>query len=66
MFRSFYYASRTMNTAHQNYTTTENEMLAVVFSFDKFRPYLIGNKVIVFTDHAAIRYLFAKRMQNHA
>ncbi|XP_075494038.1 uncharacterized protein LOC142531695 [Primulina tabacum] len=61
MFRAIYYASRTMDAAQQNYTTTEKEMLAVVFAFDKFRPYLIGTKVIVFTDHAAIRYLFAKK-----
>ncbi|XP_073017839.1 uncharacterized protein [Primulina eburnea] len=61
MFRAIYYASRTMNAAQQNYTTTEKEMLAVVFAFDKFTPYLIGTKVIVFTDHAAIRYLFAKK-----
>ncbi|XP_073018529.1 uncharacterized protein [Primulina eburnea] len=61
MFRSIYYASRTMDAAQQNYTTTEKEMLDVVFAFDKFRPYLVGTKVIVFTDHAAIRYLFAKK-----
>ncbi|XP_075507502.1 uncharacterized protein LOC142544330 [Primulina tabacum] len=61
MFRAIYYASRTMDAAQQNYTTTEKQMLAVVFAFDKFRPYLIGTKVIVSTDHAAIRYLFAKK-----
>ncbi|XP_073133358.1 uncharacterized protein [Henckelia pumila] len=61
IFRSIYYASRTMDAAQQNYTTTEKEMLAVVFDFDKFRPYLIGTKVVVCTDHAAIRYLFAKK-----
>ncbi|XP_073120723.1 uncharacterized protein [Henckelia pumila] len=61
MFRAIYYASRTLDGAQQNYTTTEKEMLAVVFSFDKFRSYLIGSKVIVYTDHAAIRYLFAKK-----
>ncbi|XP_073017763.1 uncharacterized protein [Primulina eburnea] len=60
MLRAIYYASRTMDAAQQNYTTTEKEMLAVVFAFDKFRAYLIGTKVIIFADHAAIRYLFAK------
>ncbi|XP_073313563.1 uncharacterized protein [Primulina huaijiensis] len=60
MFKAIYYASRTLNAAQQNYTTTEKEMLAVVFAFDKFRTYLIGTKVTVFTDHAAIRYLFAR------
>ena len=36
-------------------------MLAVVFAFDKFRSYLILSKVIVYTDHAALRFLFAKQ-----
>ncbi|XP_042948598.1 uncharacterized protein LOC122281293, partial [Carya illinoinensis] len=53
--------SRTLNEAQLNYTTTEKEMLAVVFACDKFRSYLIGTKVIVFTDHAALRYLFGKK-----
>ncbi|XP_075483776.1 uncharacterized protein LOC142523927 [Primulina tabacum] len=61
MFKAIYYASRTLNAAQQNYTTTKKEMLAVVFAFDKFRTYLIGTKVTVFTDHAALRYLFAKK-----
>ncbi|XP_075483661.1 uncharacterized protein LOC142523816 [Primulina tabacum] len=61
MFKAIYYASRTLNAAQQNYTTTEKEMLAVVFAFDKFRTYLIGTKVTVFTDHAALHYLFAKK-----
>ncbi|CAN6707362.1 unnamed protein product [Malus baccata var. baccata] len=56
-----YYASRTLNDAQLNYNTTEKELLAVVFALDKFRSYLIGTKVIVFTDHAALKYLFTKK-----
>ncbi|XP_021759088.1 uncharacterized protein LOC110723983 [Chenopodium quinoa] len=56
-----YYASRTLDEAKKNYTTTEKEMLAVVFAFDKFRSYLICSKVIVYTDHIALRYLMAKK-----
>ena len=48
--RSIYYASKTLNDAQENYTTTEKEMLAVVFAGDKFRSYIIGLKVIVYTD----------------
>ena len=49
-----------MNEAQMNYTTTEKELLAIIFSFEKFRSYLVGSKVIVFTDHAALRYLIKK------
>ncbi|KAM1180337.1 hypothetical protein ACFX2G_019815 [Malus domestica] len=56
-----YYASRTLNDAQLNYSKTEKELLAVVFALDKFRSYLIGTKVIVFTDHAALKYLFTKK-----
>ncbi|XP_075080252.1 uncharacterized protein LOC142165779 [Nicotiana tabacum] len=48
------------NLSKLNYTTTEKELLAVVWAFEKFRAYLVGTKVIVHTDHAAIRYLFTK------
>ncbi|XP_075095107.1 uncharacterized protein LOC142173419 [Nicotiana tabacum] len=61
IFHSIYYASKTMNPAQMNYTVTEKELLAVVWAFDKFRSYLVGTKVIVYTDHSAIRYLFEKK-----
>nr|GEW11063.1 reverse transcriptase domain-containing protein [Tanacetum cinerariifolium] len=54
-FRPIHYASKTMNQAEMNYTTTEKEMLAVVYAFDKFRSYLIMNKSIVYTDHSALK-----------
>ena len=50
-----------MNDAQLNYATTEEELLTIVFSFDKFRPYLIGNKVIVHIEHLAIKYLMTKK-----
>nr|GFA54787.1 reverse transcriptase domain-containing protein [Tanacetum cinerariifolium] len=60
-FRPIHYASKTMNQAEANYTTTEKEMLAVVYAFEKFRSYLIMNKSIVYTNHSALKYLFAKK-----
>ncbi|TQD85450.1 hypothetical protein C1H46_028973 [Malus baccata] len=56
-----YYASRTLNDGQLNYSTTKKEMLAVVFALDKFRSYLICSKVIIYTDHAALRYLMSKK-----
>ena len=56
-----YYASKTFNDAQLNYSTTEKELLAVVFALDKFRSYLLGSKVVIFTDHAALKYLFSKK-----
>ncbi|XP_075088297.1 uncharacterized protein LOC142170315 [Nicotiana tabacum] len=61
IFHSIYYASKTLNLAQMNYTVTEKEFLAVVWAFDKFRSYLMGIKVIIYTDHSAIRYLFEKK-----
>nr|GFA47528.1 reverse transcriptase domain-containing protein [Tanacetum cinerariifolium] len=60
-FRPIHYASKTMTQAKMNYTTTEKELLAVVYTFEKFRSYLIMNKSIVYMDHAALKYLFSKK-----
>ncbi|XP_075103701.1 uncharacterized protein LOC142178270 [Nicotiana tabacum] len=61
MFRPIYYASRTLNDAQVNYATTEKEFFAVVFSFDKFRSYLVGSKVNIHTDHSSLKYLLSKK-----
>nr|GEW18266.1 reverse transcriptase domain-containing protein [Tanacetum cinerariifolium] len=60
-FRPIHYASKTMTAAESNYITIEKEMLAVVYAFEKFRSYLIMNKSIVYMDHFALKYPFAKK-----
>ena len=50
-----------MNEAQGNYTTTEKGILVVVYSYDKFRAYIFGLKVMVFTDNAAFRNLLEKK-----
>ena len=56
-----FYASKTFSEAQLNYTTTEKELLAVVFALDKFRSYIWGSKVVIYTDHSAIRHLMKKK-----
>ena len=56
-----YYASKTLNEAQRNYTTTEKELLAVVFALDKFRAYLVGSFLVIFIDHSALKYLLTKQ-----
>nr|GEY06386.1 reverse transcriptase domain-containing protein [Tanacetum cinerariifolium] len=60
-FRPVHFAIKTLNNAQQNYTITEKELLVVVSVFDKFWSYLVLSKIIVFTDHSALKYLFAKK-----
>ena len=56
-----YYASKTLNEAQRNYTTTKKELLAVVYALDKFRAYLVRSDIIIFTDHSALKYLLTKQ-----
>nr|GEV01747.1 reverse transcriptase domain-containing protein [Tanacetum cinerariifolium] len=60
-FQPIHYASKTMTEAQIHYTMTEKEMLAVVYAFEKFRPYLVLSKSIVYTDHSALKYLLNKQ-----
>ena len=55
IFKAIYYASKTFNEAQENYSTIENEMLAMVFAYEKFKPYILGSHVIIHIDHAAIK-----------
>ena len=58
--RVIYYASRMLDSTQANYTTTEKELLAIVFALEKFRSYLFGSPVIVFTDNAVLKFLLTK------
>lgn len=49
-----------MNDAQVNYATTEKELLAIVYALEKIWSYLIGLKIVCYTDHAAIKYLITK------
>ena len=55
------YASKTLNEAQRNYTTTEKELLAVVYALNKFRAYLVGSDIVIFIDHSALKYLLTKQ-----
>ena len=56
-----YYASKTLDSAQSNYTTMEKEFLAIVFALEKFRSYIVGSPVIIFMDHATLKYLLSKQ-----
>ena len=56
----WYYANKTLNNAQKNYTTIENELLAVVFTLDKFRNCLFGTLIVIFTDHSTLKHLLNK------
>ena len=61
IFKAIYYASKTFNEAQENYSTTEKEMLAMVFACENFWPYILGSHVVIHTDHATIKYSMAKK-----
>ncbi|RDX98272.1 Retrovirus-related Pol polyprotein from transposon 17.6, partial [Mucuna pruriens] len=49
-----------MDATQVNYTTTKKELLAIVFALDKFRSYLLGSKIVVFSNHTTLKYLLKK------
>jgi len=61
LFHDICYANKTLNDVQLNYSATEKELLAIIFALDKFCPYMIGYKVLIFTDYAALKYLLTKK-----
>ncbi|XP_061724302.1 uncharacterized protein LOC133530409 [Cydia pomonella] len=57
--RPIEYASRLLNAAERNYSTTEREALAVVWAVERFRPYLDGQPVVIGSDHQPLRWLLS-------
>ncbi|GJU30256.1 reverse transcriptase domain-containing protein [Tanacetum coccineum] len=60
-FRHIHYASKTLSDVQTNYTVTEKELLAMVYAFEKIWSYLVLSKIIVYTGHSALKYIFAKQ-----
>lgn len=56
-----YYASRTLNSAQINYSTTAKELPAIVFVLDKFCSYFICSPITIITDHSSFKYLHTKK-----
>ena len=56
-----YYASRTLNNSQLKYSTIEKKLLAVTFALENFRSFLVGSKVIIYTDHGTLKYLLSKK-----
>jgi len=50
VFHAIYYASKVLDDAQINYATIEKEMLAIVYALEKFKSYLVGSKLIIYTD----------------
>ena len=55
------YASKTLVEAQINYTTKEKEILVVVYALEKFRSYILGSKIVIYTDHAALKYFLSNK-----
>ena len=61
MLHVIYYVSKLLNEAQFNCATMEKKLLAVIFALNKFRSYLVGSKVIIYTDHSILKYLLHKK-----
>ena len=50
--------SQNMNSAQQNYNTTEKELLSIVATIKEFRNILLGHQITIYTDHKNLIYNF--------
>eukprot|EP00253_Pinus_taeda_P012303 PITA_12303 len=61
---AIYYISKKLSSAEHNYTVTKKEFVAVIHAVNKFRHYITGYPVVLYTDHSAIKYLANKPVTN--
>ena len=54
------YASRQLKPHEQNYPTHDLELAAVVHALKQWRPYLLGNRCEIYSDHQSLKYLFTQ------
>ena len=57
-----YYANKTLDSIQSNHTTTEKEFLVVVYDLEKFRSYIVGSPITIFTDQVALKYYSLRRI----
>lgn len=58
------FASRSLRSYEVRYTTTERELLAIIYALQKFRTYIQGAKLTIRTDHYALKFLKQCRLLN--
>ena len=58
------FASRSLNKAERNYSTTEKELLAIVYALRFFRPYIYGRQFLIQTDHKPLQHLMSHRNES--
>lgn len=59
-FYVIHYGRNVLKEVQVNYTTMEKEILGIVYAIEKFRPYIIGFKITLYTNHETIKYLMKK------
>lgn len=58
------FASRSLSKSEANYSPTKKELLAIIWSLQKFSGYVYGRRFTLMTDHRALTYLFSQKNPN--
>ena len=58
------YASRQLKPHEKNYPTHDLELTAVIFALKIWSHYLLGDRVLIYTDHKSLKYIFTQKELN--